>query len=102
MNVEKAIKILRRYYFVDKLEDGNYRLGIGRRPDKWDDILTPDQLTRRAKIWTSDGRGSIKKNVKHFDHRGNRQRTKRAIHHEEYDKFPNNDKIYKEDIWMWD
>jgi hypothetical protein len=103
MNIEQAIKILKEYYFVDLLEDGNYRIGIGRRETIYDDIYPARKVIKLAKYYQCRLSGSnAKKNLKHFDKRRNRQRTKEAINHGEFDKIPSNDRIYKEDVWTWD
>lgn len=41
------------------------------------------------------------KNVKHFGKRKNRQATREALHHEDYDRFGKG-RIKDEDPWGWD
>lgn len=104
MNTKKAIKILREQgYFVEQISKNEFRVSQSKKESAYDDYLDGHELVRRAKIWTSEGqRLPFKENVKHFDKRRNRQKTNQAIHHEEFDKFPSNKKIYEEDIWSWD
>lgn len=61
------------------------------------------ELVNFARIWTSEGQNTpTKKLVKEFDKKKNRQATRQAIHHKNYDKIPQNEKVKQEDVWNWD
>ena len=119
MNTKEAIKILKREnYLVEELENGKFhvlypcenelRTLPANVPTKnikyWLNIFTGRELVKLAREYTSENnrRTAIKKDVKHFDHRKNRNATRQAIVNNKLDKIPQNGKVKEEDVWSWD
>lgn len=100
MNLKKALKILKEQgYKVEKIGK-EYYFGY----DSIDDEpISPRELIHIAREYTSEGRNTnVKKNVKHYRHRKNRNSTREDIQKERFDNFSQGYLRKDDDIWSWD
>lgn len=103
MDLRGSLKILKERAHINFTESSNN----GERVWLYDNDptlpYTDREIIKFAREYTSERTQTpIKKNVKEFDRRGNRAKTKELLHHEKYEDIPQNDKVHKEDIWGWD
>ena len=119
MNTKEAIEILKREKYIVEQVGDKYRIKWPCDPDepKWvqfrfgekcvdvnNRLVTPRELIKWATAYTANyrGRTKFKSNVKFFDHRKNRRKTKQLLTHELYDNIPTKKAVYKENRWNWD
>jgi bifunctional DNA-binding transcriptional regulator/antitoxin component of YhaV-PrlF toxin-antitoxin module len=66
--------------------------------------LSPRELIRMAKSYTSDspGRTAFKKPLKEYQAKRDRRKTKQAIRHQNIDSIPLDKPLHEENRWNWD
>ena len=104
MDLNGSLKILKERAFINftkSLDNEGRRIWLKNNDPELP--YTDREVINLAREYTSEGqRTNIKKNVKEFDHRKNRAKTRELMAHENYEDIPKNDKVHKEDIWSWD
>ena len=98
-NVKQAIDFLRtKGYTVDRYNKV-YMVAYSTAEKPWP--YTPRDLVKFAKDMSENVmRGG--KDLKEYQHRGNRAKTRQDIANECYENFSKNKPRHHEDIWGWD
>lgn len=112
MNVQQALKAAQCFHWVSSVDKIPNR---GPKQKRWRVKCEHDSPVWQSEEYTDRGlikfvqlfRGNppqtrLKKNLKHFDHRKNRHRTRQKIQEERFEDIPQNKPVYREDVWNWD
>lgn len=118
LNTTEAIKILSREGYIVEKVGKKFRLKWPCSPDHprmvWvgkklkdlnnNDLISGRELIKKARCYTSENNQTtkMKSNIKHFDKRVNRAKTRDLINSGDYDSIPLNDKAAEENPWNWD